>query len=347
MIFEYIVSRRRPGTRKVRRLNILDSGLRRKTLVLLCTLFWSTAPAQAQDEASRPTPEEILATAPAGHWLPIPVSDLMIFTLPDDKDGNPRQAVIQLLPAKFSGGHVRNIRKLARAHWWDDTKIYRVAKDFVTQFGGNPDAKPQPKNLETVPESEYYNAALGAKRDTDMAALKTAVEYSNQYQKTDIKPLMKTIYENYGAKVGFGAGWPIGSKIVSGEIRYYPLTCRGSLSPAHYDPPDTGSGSEISVITGEAARSLDTTFGMVGRVIDGLEHLVELPLGDGAGGFYSDKSKYTPIQSIRMASDLPVAEQPRYEYLASYSPSLLQHIAAHEGYGNICTFPVPIRKVTE
>lgn len=317
--------------------------------------FWSLAlacfslvpPALAQEEAPKIAPAEILATAPADHWLPIPLSDLLIFTLPDAADGTKRQAVIQLLPASLSGGHVRNVRTFARSRWWDGTKIYRVARDFVTQFGGNPDAKKLPKGLETVPENEYYNAALGAKRDADMAALTAAVDYSNQYQGTEIRPLMKMIYENGGAqKVGFGGGWPIGSQTVDGTVQYYPLTCRGSLSPAHYDPPDSGSGAEMSVITGEAARSLDTTFGMVGRVIDGLEHLQDLPLGTDPGGFYADKSEYIEIKSIGLASELPVAEQPAYEYLASYSPALLQYIEAHGGYGNICTVPVPIRRVS-
>ncbi|QJB69608.1 peptidylprolyl isomerase [Parasphingorhabdus halotolerans] len=316
------------------------------SLTLSCFLLCSTA-ALAQDDSTQaqdPTPEDVLAAAPAEHWLPIPVNDLMIFTLPDAADGKPRQAIIQLLPANLSGGHVRNVRKLAQNRWWDGTKIYRVAKDFVTQFGGNPDGKALPKNLETVPESEYFNAALGARSDTDMQALDAAVAYANAYQKTDIKPLMKIIYENTGAsKVGFGAGWPIGSKTIDGEMKYFPITCRGSLSPAHYDPPDAGSGAEISVVTGEAARSLDTTFGMVGRVIDGLEHLVNLPPGDAAGGFYASNSSHIPITSIRLASELPLAEQPRYEYLASYSPSLLQYIAAHGGYGNICTVGYPTR----
>tara|TARA_R110001606_G_scaffold258990_9_gene406760 strand:+ start:1591 stop:2580 length:990 start_codon:yes stop_codon:yes gene_type:complete len=315
------------------------------SLVLAC--FSLVQPALAQDKAPAPTPAEILTAAPAEHWLPIPLSDLLVFTLPDAADGTKRQAVIQLLPASLSGGHVRNVRTFARTRWWDGTKIYRVAKDFVTQFGGNPDTKKLPKGLETVPESEYYNAALGVKRDADMAALQAAVDYSNAYQGTTIQPLMKIIYENGGAqKVGFGGGWPIGSKTVDGETKYYPLTCRGSLSPAHYDPPDAGSGAEMSVITGEAARSLDTTFGMVGRVIDGLEHLQNLPLGTDPGGFYADKSQHIPITSIHLASELPLAKQPAYEYLASYSPALLQYIKARGGYGNICTVPVPIRKVS-
>jgi len=338
---------------------VLDPALRRGTEsgFPAARLFsWAIAvvslslasPAVAQEETPAPTPAEILAAAPAEHWLPIPVSDLMILTLPEAAHGTKRQAVIQLLPAALSGGHVRNVRKLAGSRWWDGTKIYRVAKDFVTQFGGNPDAKKLPAGLETVPESEYFNAILGAKRDSDMAALKAAVDYSNQYQGTEIRPLMKMIYENGGAQtVGFGGGWPIGSQTNEGETKYYPLTCRGALSPAHYDPPDTGSGAEMSVITGEAARSLDTSFGMVGRVIDGLEHLQNLSLGTAAGGFYADKAEHITINSVRLASELPLAEQPSYEYLASYSPSLLQYIESHGGFGNICTVPVPIRKVSK
>jgi len=318
------------------------------SLAIAAACFSLASSALAQEETPTPTPAEILSTAPAKHWLPIPVTDLLILTLPDAADGSKRQAVIQLLPASLSGSHVRNVRKLSQTRWWDGTKIYRVAKDFVTQFGGNPDAKTLPKGLETVPESEYFNAALGTKRDADMAALQAAVDYSNQYQGTEIRPLMKMIYENTGAqKVGFGGGWPIGSQTIGGETKSYPLTCRGSLSPAHYDPPDTGSGAEMSVVTGEAARSLDTTFGMVGRVIDGLEHLQNLPLGTAPGGFYADPSEHIRIGSIRLASELPLAEQPTYEYLASYSPALLQYIEAHGGYGNICTVSVPIRKVSK
>ena len=320
-----------------------------RNIALTLGAFALAAPATAQDnvyddyedvEVKGPPPAEVLAAAPAEHWIPIPVSDLMIFDLEPDAQGNDRRIIIQLLPAAYSGGHVRNVRKLAAAGWWDDAVIYRVAKNFVTQFGGNPISKKPLADLETVPESEYYNAALGKKRDIDMAALDEAVAYSNKYQKTEIKPLMKTIYEAYGVKLGFADGWPVGMK----GSKAYPLMCRGSLSPAHYDPPDTGSGAEMSIITGEESRGLDTKFGNIGRVIEGLEYAKNLPLGDEGAGFYSDKSMFVPIKSVRMVTSLPAAEQPQFEYLASYSPSFLQYMAAHGKYGNICTFDVPIRR---
>ncbi|WP_164118548.1 peptidylprolyl isomerase [Sphingorhabdus sp. Alg239-R122] len=322
--------------------------MKRQLLSLATCVALIAFPVHAQDEdydeyeeetVEGPSPEEVLAAVPAEHWLPIPVADLMVMRLADAADGSKREIVIQLLPARYSGGHVRNVRKLAAMGWWNDTGVYRVDRGFVTQFGSNPYGKMPPETLETVPESEYFNTALGQKRRTDMAGLEEMRTWSNTHQKTEIQPLMKIIYESYGAKVGFAAGWPVGLK----GGKYYPITCRGALSPAHYDPPDTGSGSEISIITGEEARSLDTTFGYVGRVIDGLEHAINLPQGSPPGGFYDDASKNVPIKSIRMMVELPSAEHKHYEYLASYSPSLLQYIAAHGGYGNICTVDYPVR----
>ncbi len=307
---------------------------------LLATVL--TAPALAQDATPPgPDPAAILAEAPADHWRPIPVSDLLVMTLAPDAQGNRRELVIQLLPAQLSGGHVRNVRKLAGQGYWNGTLIYRVAPDFVTQFGGNPVAKPTPDNLESVPESEYYNAALGEALDRDTQALAERMTYANAHKGAALEPLSKIIWEREAQRVGFAEGWPVGVK----DGKAYPITCCGSLSPAHYDPPDTGSGTEISIVTAEAARSLDTTFGFVGRVIDGLEHAVDLPKGDDGWGFYDDKAKMTGIVSIAPASALPIARQPQFEYLASWSPVLLAYWAAQEGYNNICSAPYPVRRV--
>lgn len=316
------------------------AAMKRLPLALLSPLLFATSPAMAQEnEEAMLDPEQVLAEAPADHWLQIPVSDLMVMTLPPAEDGTARQLIIQLFPAPLSGGHVRNVRKLAQSGWWDGTKIYRVSPNFVTQFGGNPVGKAPPKSLETVPESEFFNESIGEEWSKDEALLTERLTYANEQEKAGIPPLSEMIWEQEADKVGFAAGWPVGMK--DGE--YYPITCRGSLSPAHYDPPDTGSGTEISIVTGQAARNLDTTFGFVGRVIDGLEHAINLPKGDDGWGFYTDKAKLIPILSITPASALPVAEQPRYEYLASWSPHLLRLLQAHGGYGNICSVDYPVR----
>src|SRR5690606_40541170 len=120
----------------------------RKSLALAALA--SAAPLAAQ-EAEPPTPASVVAEAPASDWRAIDPADLMVMTLAPDRDGHPRQVVIQLLPPPFSQGWVENIRTLARAHWWDGTTVYRVVDNWVAQWGDGEDdedkAKPLPEGL--------------------------------------------------------------------------------------------------------------------------------------------------------------------------------------------------------
>ena len=66
---------------------------------------------------------------------------------------------------------------------------------------------------------------------------------------------------------------------------------------------------------------------LVGRVIEGMEHLSSLPRGKGELGFYAEfeKDKRTPILSVRVAGDLQassseaVGRKYSFEYLSSCS----------------------------
>src|SRR6186713_193494 len=130
-----------------------------KPLLLATAALALAAPSRAQDAPEPPTPASIVAAAPAADWRAIDPADLLMMTLAPDRDGNPRQVVIQLLPAPFSQGWVGNIRTLAKAHWWDGTTVYRVVDNWVAQWGDGEDdkekAKPLPAGLRVVPESEY------------------------------------------------------------------------------------------------------------------------------------------------------------------------------------------------
>src|SRR5690606_7654316 len=96
----------------------VSGRVRRMRLALAAAaLLALAAPALAQDE--RPTPASIVAAAPADEWKAISPADLLVMTLAPDRDGDPRQVTIQLIPRPFSEPWVDNIRTLARAHWWD------------------------------------------------------------------------------------------------------------------------------------------------------------------------------------------------------------------------------------
>jgi peptidylprolyl isomerase len=317
-------------------------------------------PSQAQDAPEPPTPASVVAAAPAADWRAIDPADLLVMTLAPDRDGNPRQLVIQLLPPPFSQGWVGNIRTLARAHWWDGTTVYRVVDNWVAQWGDGEDdeakAKPLPEGLRVVPESEYV---LALTDDTDAAllgplgdqfeALTEGRYYWSQGQGEDWPRVGE--YSDAGT---FFAGWPIAAN--EDEPTSWPVHCYASVGVARDLSPDTGTGAELYAVIGHAPRQLDRNIAVVGRVIEGIEHLSTLPRGKGEAGVYDDPKLRVPIVSVRLGDELPAGEQPRFEYLGSDSASFAEYVRLRAnrndafyrvpaGGIDVCNVQVPIRRV--
>ncbi len=121
-------------------------------------------------------------------------------------------------------------------------------------------------------------------------------------------------------------------------------------------PPNAGDGSELYAVIGHAPRHLDRNIAVVGRVIEGIEWLSSLPRGTEALGVYASEAEQVPIASVRLASELPAAEQPRFEYLATESASFARYADARANRrdpffvrpaagADICNVPTPIRRV--
>jgi peptidylprolyl isomerase len=120
--------------------------------------------------------------------------------------------------------------------------------------------------------------------------------------------------------------------------------------------PDAGSGAELYAVIGQAPRHLDRNIALVGRVIEGIENLSSLPRGTGPLGVYEDPAQQVPIVSIRLASELPAAEQPHFEYLSTEGATFAKYVDARAnrrdpffivpaGGVDICNVPVPVRRV--
>ena len=311
----------------------------RTALLAAATALALTLPLAAQEPPkSALSPNEIVAAAPRADWAAIPAEDLLVMTLAPDAEGKPRQVVIQLIPAPFSQGWVHNIRLFARAGWYDGISVNRVQDNYVTQWGDpnydNPEAtgqvKPLPQGLRTMPESEYLSP-----RDR---------------QQTRWEPKAKDAYANH---VGHRMGWPIAWNVDAA----WPTHCYGMVGVGRNFSPDTGSGAELYTVIGHAPRHLDRNIALVGRVIEGMEHLSSLPRGSGALGFYTaeEAAKRTPILTVRVASDLPPAEQPAFEYLSTESATFAAYSDAvanrrdpffitPAGGADICNIKVPVRR---
>src|SRR4029453_16484920 len=95
----------------------------------------------------------------------------------------------------------------------------------------------------------------------------------------------------------------------------WPTHCYGSVGVAR-DLETTGTGAELYAVIGHAPRQLDRNIAVVGRVIEGIEHLSTLPRGKGEAGVYDDPALRVPIASVRLGDELPEGGRPRLEDLS-------------------------------
>ncbi|MFO6445944.1 peptidylprolyl isomerase [Erythrobacter sp. NE805] len=325
-----------------------------------------TLPLAAQEAAkpAYPAPNEIVAAAPPADWVAIPAEDLLVMTLAPDAKGKPRTVVIQLMPAPFSQGWVHNIRLFARARWYDNISVNRVQDNYVTQWGDpnydNPEAKGKPKplpgGLKVMTEKEYtVDVTTSAAAGVDGALqdeFESLTEQRGRWREgTDKLPRTG----NYADFDSFFEGWPFAGNEDNPDV--WPTHCYGMVGVGRNYSPDTGSGAELYTVIGHAPRHLDRNIALVGRVIEGMQHLSSLPRGSGALGFYTEEEagKRTPILTVRVASDLPPAEQPRFEYLSTESKTFAAYAEAianrrdpffivPAGGADICNIRVPVRR---
>ena len=317
----------------------------------------SAAKEASAPAAEIPSPGEIAAAAPAKDWVAIPASDLLVMDLAPDSAGKPRRVVIQLMPAPFSQGWIGNIRKLAAAHWWDGTSVNRVQDNYVAQWGDATEKKALPEGLAVVPEEQYVTKA-----EHILVGTLPVVHVP------DIRSIMRA--DAYANGVGFAWGWPVAfrdddrkrsksDRKVEPQLGIqdvWPVHCYGMVGVGRNLHPDAGSGAELYAVIGHAPRHLDQNIALVGRVISGIEHLSSLPRGTGAMGFYESEAERVSIASIRIVTELPPADQPKFEYLSTESRSFAKYAAARAnrrdpffikpaGGADICNIPVPVRAV--
>jgi len=315
--------------------------------LLLALAILVPAPATAQQGVEPPTPETVLAEAPAADWRAIDPADLLVMVLAPDRDGTERRVVIQLMPPPFSQGWTENIRTLARTHWWDGTTVYRVVDNWVAQWGDGEDdgeaVKPLPHGLRVVPESEYVTSIQPGPED--------GRDFVLTPQREEV--VINRWPDPYGI-TAFVAGWPVGLDDHGGRTAW-PAHCYGAVGVARDLSPDTGTGAELYAVIGHAPRQLDRNIAVVGRVIEGIEHLSTLPRGTGEAGIYADPAQRVPILSVRLGDELPATEQPRFQYLASDSESFARYLQVRAnrrdafykvpaGGIDLCNVQVPIRR---
>ena len=290
-----------------------------RTILLLSAAFLIAAAPPAKPK----TPSEIVAEAPAAAWRDIRPNDLLVMDL-----RNGGRVVIQLAP-QFAPVHVANVRALAKGGWWSGSAIYRVQDNYVVQWGNNESTKPLPVGVVAKPPAEYHRRLKGLA----------------------VRPLGFT--DPYAPSAGFAGGWPIGYDPRAGTANL--AHCYGYVGVGRDLSPDTGTGGELYAVIGHAPRHLDRNIAVVGRVIEGIERMSSLPRGTEALGFYKNESMHVPISSIRIASEIPDAGRPAYQYMDTASATFGAYVRARAnrqddffirpaGGVDLCNAAVPVRK---
>ncbi|MEI5688633.1 peptidylprolyl isomerase [Sphingomonas kyungheensis] len=245
-------------------------------------------------------PLQAAAATPAdpidADWQAVPDDELLVMTLASGK-----QVVIRLAPA-FAPAHVANIRALARARWWDDASVYRVQENWVAQWGDATEKKPLPAGITDHPAAEF-----------EIAGFQPAVRLAKA--------------DSYSSASGITAdGWPVATNGRQAWLTH----CYGMVGVARDALPSTGSGAELFTPIGQSARRLDRNYTVVGRIVDGMGYLSALPRSDAPMGVYADPAERTGIVSVRLASDMPAAGRPHFQYRRADNPRFAAAVAKRE-----------------
>ena len=278
--------------------------------------------AAAPPVAKPPTLADIVNAARPDEWQRVDPQDLALIDLADGS-----RVAIALSPA-LAPAHVGNIRGLIRAHWFDGGSVYRVQDNYVVQWGQGDDDKKAPKGLEGPLPAEYDRPAAGLA----------------------ITPL--PYRDTFAPKVGYSGAFPVAEN----GGRAWMTHCYGIVGVARGLAPDTGNGGELYAVLGQSPRQLDRNIALVGRVLDGFEHMTALPRGTGALGFYEKPQQRVAIKRVLLAADLPAEGRPSFEWLRPESASFAAwlHLKANRhddfyerpaGAIDLCNALPPVRAV--
>jgi peptidylprolyl isomerase len=289
-------------------------------LVLLLASAVASAADPAPAPARPPTMSEVLAATQPSDWRGLDPENTLYLQLPGGR------VVIELAPA-FAPQHAANLRKLVREKYFDGLAIVRSQDNFVVQWA-DPDGK----------------------RPLGTARARLPPEFTVPAQGLPFTRLPDV--DGYAPEVGFVDGFPAGRDPRTGEA--WIAHCYAMVGAGRSNELDSGNGAELYVVTGQSPRQLDRNIAVVGRVVKGMEWLATAPRGTGPMGFYEKPEQYVPIQSLRLAADVPAGEREKLEVLRTDTASFTKLVESRRnrsddwykvpaGHIDLCNVPMVVR----
>jgi peptidylprolyl isomerase len=282
----------------------------------------------AAETPKGPTMAEILGKSSAGDWRALDLENTIYMDLPAGR------VVFEMAP-DFAPKHVANVKALVRENYFDGLAIIRAQDNYVVQWG-DPNAEKNPEQARVIKTAKK---TLAAEFDR---ALDPKIPFT-KLPDGDV----------YAPEVGFSGGFPVARDPKSG--RMWLVHTYAMVGAGRDNAVDSGGGTELYVIIGQAPRHLDRNVTLLGRVVQGMELLSSMPRGPGPMGFYEKPEQRVPIKSMRVAADVPEGERTNLEVFRTDTAAFEQLVESRRnrreewfaraaGKIELSNVPIPVRK---
>ena len=295
------------------------------TLCFVCGARAADGPAQPKKPTST---ADLVEISKPSDWRKVDQKNLLYLEIPQGR------VIIELSP-EYAPKHVERIQKLAKENYWDGLAITRVQDNYVVQWGDPNAEKPELKKK--------------TKAKLDVIAPELEIDTPKKIAFHELPD-----GDVYTKQTGFTNGMAAG-RDADGKKTWL-LHCYGALGVGRDMKPDSGDGTELYVVIGNAPRHLDRNVAIVGHVLQGMEFLSSLQRGHGTLGFYDTEKgeKQVSIKSIHLGSEIPSKERVNLEVMRTDTPLFDQLIDIRKnlpnewfvfktGHADACNIAVPVR----
>ena len=262
-------------------MNARDDGLRSE----LCRRASAALPAASRPAADLEALKPKLDTPTADEWRTVDPENQHVI------DTTKGRIIIEMVP-EVAPQSVARIKELAREKFYDGLTFHRVIDDFMAQ-GGDP------------------------KGDGSGGSTKPNVPAEFSFRRGAGAPYVKLANTN-GQEDGFIKSLPVrgqssdlAAMTADGKVSGYGLWCTGVAGMARSGDPDSANSQFFLMRDFNA--SLERKYTTWGRVLIGEDVVKALKLGEPV----ADPDKMT---SVRVAADLPAAQQPKVQVVDTAGP---------------------------
>ncbi|MFZ6749877.1 peptidylprolyl isomerase [Undibacterium sp. Ren11W] len=281
---------------------------------------------------TKPAMSELLKSSTATDWRPLHPENTLYLELEKGR------VVIELAPG-FAPQHVANIKALVREGYFDGLAILRSQDNYVAQWGD--------PNEEDAAKKRVVKSTLTNSDPEFSVSIATA----NSGKVGKAFSRLPDV-DGYAPQVGHVDGFAAARDPKMHQT--WLAHCYGSVGVGRGNDANSGDGTSLYVVNGNAPRHLDRNVTVVGRVMQGMELISSLPRGTGPLGFYESVEQMTAIKTMRLAADVPESERSKLEILRTDTALFKAVVEAQRNRGgdwykrpaghiDLCNVPLPVR----